>query len=72
MIASSAPLKVAEIRGEDIRAGQIIALAKKPLRVLRNVRDRRGGGGALRLETAAGYRAWRGYECHDSFNVVSR
>lgn len=65
------------IHGEDIRAGQFIALdldsgGQRLYRVLRNERDRRGGGGALYIMDSDKGKWWRGYQGYDRLRVVVR
>ena len=65
-------VKVTKMRGEDVKAGQSVGLEDKFVyRVLRNDRDRRGGGGALQLYRKGYGWMWRGYQHHNSFNVVT-
>jgi translation elongation factor P/translation initiation factor 5A len=60
-----------KVRGEDIRAGQYIVLDNKAFRILQNDRARHGGDGALKLKCNWS-NPWRGYECRDTFQVVTR
>jgi len=70
-------VKTTKIRGEDIRAGQFIAIdldsgGQRIYRVLRNDRARRGGHGALQFIDSDNGKWWRGYQHYNSFKVVAR
>ena len=62
--------KVKKIRGEDVKAGQIIILEdKRAYCVLQNDRGK-GGNGALKLHRPDWQ--WRGYEHWNTFDVITK
>ena len=70
-------VKTTKIRGEDVRAGQFVAIdlesgGQRIYRVLRNDHDRRGGSGALQIMDSDKGKWWRGYQCYNSFKVIAR
>jgi len=71
-------VKTTKTRGEDIRAGQFIAIevdsgGQRIYRVLRNERDRRGGGGgAIQFMGSDKGIWWRGYQGYDWLELVAR
>jgi len=65
-------VKTTKVHGEDIRAGQFVAYDDGIYRVLRNERDRRGGGGALQIMDRNKNIWWRGYEGYDWLKLVAR
>jgi len=65
-------VKTPKVHGEDIRAGQFVAYDDGIYRVLRNERDRRGGGGALQIMDRNKNIWWRGYEGYDWLKLVAR
>ena len=70
-------IKTTKIHGEDIRAGQFVAYPDdngtvRVYRVLRNDRDRRGGGGALQIMGSDKSIRWRGYEGYEWIKLVAR
>ena len=61
-----------KMRGEDIKAGQFLSYKDGIYRVLRNDRDRRGGGGIFQLMGRDKCTWWRGYEGYEWLKLVTR
>jgi hypothetical protein len=65
-------VKIIKKHGEDIRAGQFLAYDDGIYRVLRNDRDRRGGGGVFQLMGRDKRTWWRGYYGYEWLKLVAR
>ena len=65
-------VKTINMRGEMIQAGQFLAYSDGIYRVLRNDRDRRGGGGVFQLMGRDKNTWWRGYEGYEWVKLIKK